>query len=373
VSPAILVVPGGGGGATTIVEDYREYLGRSHGVRSRILASINGSPFSEVVPMVDATGTVTVEPGTGRARSLKVHVRADVGDVLVDPFAVEWQAHYGITTPDGSVLWVPVGTFVLTDVQQTRPGVLEVSASDRWIRVTDARFERARVTSGDTVAAIRTLLLEAHPGITVDTTRAPAGSHRRAVWDRDRDKAVQQLARSIGAQVRFDAEGVAVVAPVPTILDDPFWTVGRGRGGVKLAALGGASTRRTYNAVVVIGESPGGDPVIGVARETKVGSRTQYGGRGLGKRPRFVSTDLITTTAQANTMAAGLLARALTYSRTLTVDALPHPGLDAGHVLQVETDPGVWETHLTGGFDLHLGTSAVRIETASQTEEVEGE
>ena len=347
-------------------EDYRQHIGRSHGVRVRVLASVNGSAFSLEVPYQRGSGVVSVAPGTGVARSLACRVQAWPDDGLVDPFAVEWQAQYGLTI-GRQTTWVPVGTFCLTEVKEVGPGLLDVKAMDRWLRVADARFEQRKVTSGNTVTALSTLLQEADGRITVDTSAAPTGTHRSSVWDRDRDKAVQALARSIGAQVRFSPSGVAVISPVPALGDDPFLVIGRGRGGAKVRSLGGMTTRRTYNAVVVIGEKPGGDPIYAVARDTSTSSRTRYGGLA-GKRPRFYTSDLITTQAQASAAAVALLGQSLRVSRTLEVEALPHPGLDAGHVLDVEVRASEWERHLTGPFDLPLGPGTVTISAASTAE-----
>lgn len=367
----VLVSPTGGTPLPVPEIAVPQYLGRSYTVTARILASINGSRFVKPVPLVEGSGEVAVKSGTGVGRSLAVVVRADVDDAVVDPFTVEWRVEYGIRLVSGETLWMPVGVFVLTDVEAEGPGRVKVTAFDRWVRVVDARFERPRVTQGNTPAAIASLLTDVDPRIVVDVSQAPQGSHRSSLWERDRDKAVQSLARSIGAQVRFDAEGVARVTPVPSLDDPVFATINRGRGGTKIAHRAGVSSRRTYNAVVVVGETPGGDPVYGVARDTS-NARTRYGGPAA-KRPRFYVTSLIETTAQANAAAAGLLAQALGVARSLAVDAVPNPLMDAGHVIDVETHPSVWERHIVEAFPLPLFGAGVTIDTRSSVTEDDGE
>lgn len=367
MSGVAFLIVGTGGTTVSTVTDYRAYLGRSHTVTARILASINGSPFTVPVPYVAGSGKVRVTGGTGVARSMTCTVACQPDDVRVDPFATEWRADYGIVQPNGDTLWVPVATLALRDVQQNGEGTVQVSAADRWLRVQRARFERTRVTSGSTLAALTAMLTDADARITVDTTRATSSAtHRTSVWDRDRDKAVQALARSIGHEVRFDPLGVAVIAPAPTADDPVFWTVERNRGGTKVSSRRGVTSERTYNAVAVVGQTPGGDPVYAVVRDNTPGSRTLWGGPA-GKITRFLKSDLISTSGQATAAGQALLAKARAVPRTLTVEALPHPGLDSGHVLDVEVAPRVWERHLVDEFDLPLGAAGpVSIATRSQ-------
>lgn len=368
---SIILVGGTGAASSVDPAHYTALLGTSHGVEGRILASVNGSAFTILVPTVSGTGKVSFTPGTGVARSLTVQVLAGRDSFLVNPHAVEWRAEYGIRTTTG-MTWVPVGTFVPHDVKEVARGIVEVQAKDRWLRVADARFEpAARVTSGDVVSTITSLLTEADHRITVDSSLAPTGhTHPTSLWDKDRDVAIRDLARAIGAQVRFNPLGVAVISPVPSLTDHVFWSISRGRGGVKIAHRAGLTSRRTYNAVVVTGQTPGGDPIYSVARDVDPDSVTRWGGNA-GKRPRYLTTDLIRTQAQADAAAAALLAQSTRVARSMSVEALPHPGLDCGLVVDVQLDAETWERHLTGPFDLPLGLGHLTIDLTSPQDAAE--
>ena len=339
-------------------------LGRSHGVTARLLGSVAGSAFVIPVPLV--SGSVKLDAGSAVRRTLTAEVRADLGSPVVDPFAGELRAEYGLVeSSSGAVWWVPVGVFVIDEVTEAGRGVLSIKGADRWRRVQNARLERPVTTSGNTVDAIRALLMGADGRVVVDTTAAPVGgTHRASLWERDRATAVLELARSIGADVAFNAEGVAVVRTVPSLGDASVWQVGRGTGGVKVSSRRGVTSASTYNGVVVIGEPQDAPPVYGFAYDSAPGSPTQWGGP-FGKRPRFYRTSLITTQAQATAAAQGLLSRALGVGRTLELETLPNPALDAGDVLTVEVEPSVWQRHQVQSYTLPLGLGTTPLATRS--------
>lgn len=346
-------------------------LGRSHGITARLLASVGGSAFVVPVPLI--SGSVSVDAASAVRRTLSCEVRMPLDHPAVDPFSAELRAEYGLVeSSSGAVWWVPVGVFVIDDVREVGDGVLAISGSDRWKRVQNARFEQPVATSGGTVAAISAMLTGADGRIAVDTTDAPTGTHQASLWDRDRDDAVRRLARSVGAEVFFNAEGVAVVRRAASLSDAPAWQVGRGTGGVKISSRRGISTDRTYNAVVVIGQPQSQPPVYGVARDTSLNSRTRYGGAAA-KRPRFYKTELISTQAQATAAAQGLLARALGVAKTLDLETLPNPALDGGDVITVEVAPAAWERHQVESYKLPLGLGTTPIATRSDTGDDDGE
>lgn len=345
-------------------------LNRSHGVTARVLASINGSAFVEPVQL--ASGSIAVDLSSPVRRSLSCEIVADVDDPSVDAFAAELRVEYGIVDDaTARTWWVPVGTFVVSEAVEAGAGVVSVTAPDRWQRIIEARFEQPRTTSGDTVQAIVDLLTEADARIVVDTSRAPTGTHGTSLWERDRDEAITKLAQSIGAVVYFDPMGVAVIARAPALGDAPAWEIGGGDTGVKVSSRRGVSRARTYNAAAVIGEPQGKPPVYAVRRVTS--GPLRWGGP-FGKRPRFLKSSLIATQAQADGAAAALLARVQGVARTLELESLPNPALDAGDVLAAEIEPGVWQRHIAESFTLPLGLGVMPIATRSDAdEEIEGD
>lgn len=351
-------------------------LGRSHGVAARLRASVNGSDFVLPVRIHGDEASVDVDGSSPMRRKLSATVLSKIDAPEVDPLAAELRAEYAIVDPtSGRRWWTPVGTFVVQDAEEGDDGQVVIKAHDRWQRVLDARFEQPVTTSGDTLAAIEQLLLDADPRIVVDTSGAPQGyTHRAKLWERDRDKAILELAASIGCVVYFDALGVARVEPLQPLGATPVWYISPGLGGTKVRSTRGVSRSKTYNAVSVTGESDGDQdqpPVYGVARDDDPLSATRWGGP-FGKRTRFYSSTLITTEAQADAVARAQLDKVRGVVRTCVVETVQHPGLDAGDVISVHVDEGRRMQLRVESFALTLGLGTMSVTAATGAADDEG-
>lgn len=351
----------------TLPSDVEPILARSHGVSARLFASVNGSGFTYPVALRD--GQVGVSLSSPVRRTLSATIAADITDPECDVFGTELRAEYGVMRVNGTIHWVAVGTFVVTAAEEAGRGIVRVTGEDRWRLVTNARLLAPVTTSGGTVDAITSLLTGADGRITVVDETGSAATHQRSLWERDRDKAILDLAKSIGAVVAFDPSGVARIRKAPLPTDAVNLRLYGGDGGLLVESRRGAEQGNTYNAVVVQGEtSDGARPVRAV--RTVASGVLRYGGP-FGRRPRFYTSPLIRTQAQADGAADALIARVTGTARTVTVDSAPHPGLDAGDVIAVEVSPGVYERHVVDGFSLPLGMGAVSIDT--RTTEAPGE
>lgn len=347
---------------------------RTHGIRGELRSSVNGSPF-EIPMMLLPGGSVAVDGKSAARRKLSAKVVASHTSPTVSPISGEVQAWIVLVDdPSGREYEIPVGTFVLTDVKEDGNGSVTISGEDRWRRVQDARLPSPVTTSGSTITAITSLLRGADDRITVvvDPGVPTDATHQASTWDRDRDKAVTELATSIGCTVFFDPLGVAHISQLPSLDDDAYWTIGTGMGGARLGRARGISRERTYNAVVVTGDTAGQvPPVSAFVTDNDQLSPTRYGGP-FGRRPRFYTSSLVTTQAQASDTASRMLASARGIARTLTVDALAHPGLDAWDVISVETDPGIYGRYLVGSFTLPLGLGSISIDALTGAETDDG-
>lgn len=347
-------------------------LGRSHGAEGRLLGSVNGSEFVLPVQLVSGSGTVNVDAKSPARRTLSATVIAQAGDPRVDPHGAEVRAEQAVIDPtSGEAFWTPVGTFVVTDAEEASAGMISLKGVDRWQRVIEARFERAVTTSGDTIAAIRTLLEDADSRITLDASRAPQGyTHRPSLWERDRDKALIKLAKSIGCVIYFDPMGVARLEPVQPLGSDPVWQITPGVGGVKIGSQRKLARADTYNAVSVTGDPGNGQaPVYGIARDTAAGSRTRWGGP-FGKHTRFFESNQIGSGTQAQTVAENMLARHKGVAQIVTVQSVQHPGLDGDDVVTVHLNDGTYHPHRVVSFALTLGLGTYSITAvAGPTEE----
>lgn len=346
-------------------------LTRSHGVTGRLLASVNGSPFT--YPVVMEKGEISVNGSEAIRRKLSATIKAYIDSPECDVFRTEIRAEYGIIKPDLDIVWVPVGVFVVTEATEVGEGKVDIKGEDRWRRVANARFLSPAVTSGNTAQKILDLIRDADARITATDYTLSGATHRSSVWERDRDKAIMDLSRSIGAKAFFSADGTAVLRNEPSLTDDKVvWEVGEGEGGALIESRRGRSQARTYNAVVAEGERPDGTVAVrAVASITSSNSPLLFGGLGLSQKPRFYRSTLMTTTAQAQSAASALLRRVSGVNATLELDSFAHPGLDADDIILVEVSSGVWEKHVVESFTLPLEPGGVSISTRTPSDEEE--
>ena len=104
--------------------------------------------------------------------------------------------------------------------------------------------------------------------------------------------------------------------------------------GALLGSAVGESREAVYNAVTASGENLSDDfpPVTATVEDLDPTSPTRWGGP-WGKRRRFYSSPLLTSTAQASRAAAAILATSTGQARTLTVDSVCNPALEDGDVI----------------------------------------
>jgi hypothetical protein len=106
------------------------------------------------------------------------------------------------------------------------------------------------------------------------------------------------------------------------------------------------TSKGVYNAVVASGEATDTNPpVSAVAIDNDPNSPTYFYGP-FGKVPRFYSSPFITSTDQAFSAASTDLRRQFGLPYTISLDAIPHPGLEVWDPVRVL--PSVrdsWTTH----------------------------
>lgn len=336
-------------------------LTQPHRVSGRLLASVNRSAFSYPVQL--ESGEVAVSSTDPIRRKLSATIIANINDPECDVFRTEMRAEYGIWLYNGDVVWVPVGTFVVTDANEAGRGRVEIKGEDRWRRVLNARFLRPVTTSGKHIDAIATLMMGADPRITVQQLVTSTSTHRTMLWERDRDKAILELAKAVGLDVGFDPTGQGQIRQQPSIGDPIAWTIGRGDGAALIDSKQKRSQGNTYNAVVAEGEgSDGSPPVRAMASITDPNSPIVFGG-GFAQRPRYYRSALMTTMAQCQQAADSLLKKVSGVPKMLDLDSFVHPGLETGDVILAEVAPGQWERHLVDGFTIPLGPGSFSLTT----------
>ena len=179
--------------------------------------------------------------------------------------------------------------------------------------------------------------------------------------DRERWRdGVEKLADSIGAEVYADPLGAFVIRLQPVLLGEPVLVIKTGDDGTLVDGDEELTRERTYNRVIVEGvRSDGTPPVRDVVSDTDTSSPTYYGGP-FGRRPRYYSSPLLTTVGQCTTTGESLLARAKGMQSSITLETVPHPGLEAGDLIRAELPDGRRQLHIVDSFNIPLRVGPVQ-------------
>lgn len=278
---------------------------------------------------------------------------------VLTPYGYELMVRRGITYADGTTETVGLGVFPIQTSSVGDELVGSVTASDRAQLVADAKLEDDRVIVAGTNygTAIRDLIDAAVPGLVYRFT-ATTFTTPDLVLEAGADPwaKAQEMAKSVGAWLYFDGDGAVVLRPEPTLTGAvPVWTFDEGPTGVLLAAAVKLDRGSAYNRVIVTGENSSTGLVRGVATDTT--SAIAYDS-GFGRKPKFIKSDLVSTVAQAEAMAAADIAGTRGISRSVTISAVPHPALEPGDpvlIKRAELDLG--DVHIIDAMTIGLAAS----------------
>lgn len=313
----------------------------------------------EVSARIGTSGALTVLPLSGGAmqasRSKAVRRSVDItvpGREWVDssesptwllsPYAAELVVKRGIRYPDGSEELLTLGVFVVTSAQIDRDqGSVSVHAEDRFYRFVDDRFETPRkpAANASTFAVLTTLIQETIPGLSLVTTgitdRAYPGTQ---VWEESRVQALQDIALSLGCEIYAQSDGTIRIRKPPTMADVPVHTInGAGPDAVIVSADTEQSREGVYNSVSARSAPTDPDtPIVrAVIRDNGATSPTKWGGN-FGKKVRFYSSPLLTSTAQCQDAARAILSNSVGLRKSLDLASVPDPRLEEGDVVNVD-------------------------------------
>ena len=284
---------------------------------------------------------------------------------LLAPIGTELRVRSVYAYPDrSSTETVPLGVF---DIDAEKMGygpggTLGIQASDKWARIQRARFLAPQAsTPGVTVTAQITALIRGALGVSepvtvLATSTATVGT---VVWERDRDKAILELAKSIGAWCYFDRDGVATIADLPTT-QVPVFDVTDGEDANLMDADRSRDRSKTYNIVVVNAEVVDDVPLFATQYvwDNDPDSPT-YAGPGTGSGttpptadsagpfghvPYFYSSPLLRDAAQGVLAGQKILARVKGLAAQLSMTTTVNHALDALDAGTVRLPKVRWDT-----------------------------
>ncbi|MFJ9408581.1 DUF5047 domain-containing protein [Streptomyces sp. NPDC101393] len=359
-------------------------LASAHGSVVQVDVLYDGDVVSADIAITD--GSVSVDRGSDirRAASVTVPDPSVFPHLETDPFAPYGQELYiqsGIRHLDGSTELVPLGFFVITEVSgnvHTGPLTIEAQGREYLVKAEPFTVPTSTNTFATVAAFVEDAILDAIPSASfVDDSTHGVDSIPTTTFDTSKDRwaALQECAKSIGAELFVNAEGTFVLTDVPDPLVQPIvWDVTTGASGVMVSAARSLSADGVYNRVVATGENAA-DNVAPVMGEWTISDPTdplRYGGP-FGRRTKMFSSDLITSGAKAITAARALLLVYRSPNQTLELGTVPNPALDAGDCIRVayaNGDPP--ELHVVQSFDVPLAVGGqFTINTVSGREDVE--
>ena len=261
---------------------------------------------------------------------------------FLTPYGNELRLWRGVILPDGTTEEVPLGVFVIlnVEVQEGREGTtIAVTGADRSLRISRARWtEPYAIRSIATETAIGDLLLDRW--LDVETSFTSTGTLVSATLGTDTQSDpwhdALKLAQSAGYDLYFDGNGVAVLEPTrdyETATPDEVYL--EDEDAMVLDLVRSLTAEETYNGVIATGEGTElTDVYRGEAWDEDPDSPTyRYGS--FGQVPRFYSSPLIASTNQAQSAAESILARGKGLTEQIDWTQITDPSLDVGDVVVV--------------------------------------
>ncbi|MGZ4521942.1 MAG: DUF5047 domain-containing protein [Mycobacteriaceae bacterium] len=350
-------------------------------VSARFLAGLAGVPrWARTVewsadgvtwaPVTLHAGKVTQDATSQVRWSLDAEISGvTVGPGGLSPFGPLLRVKVGMVHSPADIEWVPLGVFRCEKAKRSLHGAtVTVSGASLEASVIDAQYPAPRIipaglSSVIVTGQIREVIPSASISWLVDDPAQPRLTTTTSRWGViDGATGDPSIARALGAQMFCDRSGTFVMDTVPTLYDDPVWTVDEGPGGVLVQAAEELSREGLFNVVAVTGESEdSSSPPVGpgIASDDVPGSPTfadaDPGRGGFGQVVFHYSSPLLKTLAACQAAARSMLAPRLGLHQQIDWNAAVNPALDVGDVVLVRNPSGLTPTILDS-LDLDLVT-----------------
>lgn len=357
-------------------------------VTSRVTAvHYDGAEFTDLP--IEPGGTVSFD-ATAAVRATASLTIADPGlwpgndtNHPLHPFGNELRVERGIVLPSGRTEWIPLlqGPFAPKRKTPATAG-FDVTVKDRFSVLATDKFDTDQTFEGQRVTdEITRIVRQTYPGLEVRVRTDSTATVPKMDVQRDRAAALTKMATAIGCDVFFDIEGdtvVLVIAPTPSLDDDPVWWFDAGPNGVLVGTdetidpsvafnywrASGVASQATDPSgqasdtpvpyAVVVDDDPSSPLYIGVHDEA---TDAWVGGR-WPKTPRLFASPLLTTTDQCVSAAQSLRERTRGMYYHVDYTVLPMPALQVGDVCAGQVSPNGTTTKIIADkFDVALSSS----------------
>lgn len=293
-------------------------------------------------------------------------------DILSVVSGNELRPYRGIVYADGTEELMPLGVFGIADAPlEDDPRSFEVTVTgfDRSRRVARNRWDGVfQIPLGtNVITAGQMLLRDRMPGIVFKTLASTAHVTPALTFDestQDPWAEVVKVFSSAGLEVYFDVEGECVIDDEPDPNDpgnQKVATYADGSSGFNLLGINRASSNeQVYNGVIVTGEATSNaTPVRAVAWDDDPGSPTYYLGP-YGKVPYFMTSQFISTEAQALAAARGRLKQVKSATEVITARGIVNAAHEETDVVEISRPrSGTSGLFVLDGFNVPLRANRV--------------
>jgi hypothetical protein len=329
-----------------------------------ILRVRHGAGTDVDLPVID--GSLTLDGGSQERVTLTATVPIEFApdewsDLLIPDDAVA-RVYFGL----GVGPEVKVGTVWLDECRIRRPeGTVTLTGFSRATRVSQAGFPFGdRRYTGTCVEVAQKIVADAlGVSVPVQVIGGLTGPQVSAeeVFNGDPWQAVEDLMDAAGGEAYFNADDVLVMRAVPKADPPASWGLHVGDGGT-LTRYEVALTRAPNEVRMEFRNPTTNLDVVGVA--TAGGMAAPSGPYGHYRRTE--TRDGVIGKADADKAAAEFLTRAGGLMRTVSMEGVPHPGIEVGDAVTVTFVNGVTETHRVTRLELPLTPGEpMRVETRS--------
>lgn len=301
---------------------------------------------------------------------------AEVGRRALSPYGARVRVFMRMHFDRLTYETVPLGVYRVEEVSQAglRPGRASIDGLSLESQVQDERFHEPRsLAIGTGQYWATTLIKEVLPEIGI-SWRLGSSLTPQLVEERDRWGLIDgrsqdpSIAKSLGGRVFCDSRGSFVAAPVPTLENEPVWSLTAGDAGTLIEPQQTLSRDRVYNQVVASGASESGQPPVGpaVASDDDPVSPTYYKGP-FGAVPLFYTSKLLTTYPQCQMAALSLLAPRLGLKQTVSVSSIVNYAIEPDDVISVTMPNGEEDRHIVDSVNYSLTGGTMSMQTRSTT------
>lgn len=299
------------------------------------------------------SGSVQVDSKSAVRRTVSVNIVVDrednnlVPDTPFDvlaPFGNELRVYRGAVLTDGTEEYVPLGVFVITDVNVTdRVGGVDIAINgvDRSNKVATNRWVNAyKATSGDLATVLTNLLQNRYPDIQLSFPTSTGVTVNDIVLGLDTGndpwKDAVQIAQDAGYDLYFDADGICTIKQFPSLdASTVVATYAEDEDAVITQVDRNISALDTYNGVVFSLESSKVDPPVRVEVWDDEETSPTYRYGKFGQRVLFYSSPIILSQNAAISAATSVLNRYLGAQETVSWQSLVNPAHDVNDVVYI--------------------------------------